>query len=261
LAFQVLSSRQGPQNSKINVQEQKKDRTYMKKIFSVGTLLFSVAAGTATAGPIDYVNWNSDAVAGGVGAVNGTLLGGTVNVTYTGEVYFDQLNNTGTYYYTGPSQAPGTGTEYTANGVVGNTPSTSDIIAIQDIAGVVDTFTFSKPVVDPVMLLVSLGQPSVNTTYTFDTPVKILSDGPGWWGGPGTLLQPTPNSVEGIEGDGAIEFLGSYTSISFTTANPEAWNGFTLGVPTSTGVPDGFSSALLLSGAMMGLGFIRRKLS
>jgi len=238
----------------------------MNKLFavSVGSLLVSAAAIPAMAGSqtVDYVDWNSDAVAGGAGAVFGTLSGG-VNVTYTGEVEFDQLNNTGTYYYTGPSGIPGTGTEYTSNPLIANTPSTSDMIAIQDVVGVVDTFTFSKPVVNPVMLLVSLGQPSVLTTYFFNTPVSILSDGAGWWGGPGTLLHPGGNldAVQGIEGDGAVEFLGSYTSISFTTDNPESWNGFTLGVAGASGVPDGFSSAWLLSGAMLGLGFIKRKLS
>ena len=202
--------------------------------------------------PIDYVNWTSD---NGGGIVYGTLNGG-INVTYSGEVTFDQLNGIGTYYYTDPSQVYGSGIEYTANPVIANTPLTSDIIAITGTPGFTDTFTFSRPVVDPVMLLVSMGQSSVLTTYTFDTPFVVLSDGPGWWGGPGTLVQSV-NSLTGIEGDGAIQFLGSYSSISFTGSAPENWNGFTIGVP----VPDASSSAWLLSGVMMGLGLLKRKLS
>ena len=166
-------------------------------------LAVSVSALTAMAGwqNIDYVNWTSD----GGGSVYGTLLGG-INVTYSGEIYFDQLNNNGRYWYTDPSQVPGSGTEYTANPVIANTPSTSDMIAIAGFPGYTDTFTFSKPVVDPVMLLVSLGNVNQLTTYTFQQPFTVLSDGPGWWGGPGTLVQ-NGNALTGIEGDGAIEFV------------------------------------------------------
>lgn len=223
----------------------------------VAVLLVSGSALTAMAGtqPIDYVNWSSDSVAGGSGSVYGTLLGG-IGVTYSGEVAFDQLNNSGTYWYTDQSQVPGSGIEYTANPVIASTPATSDMIAINGYPGYTDTFTFSKPVVDPVMLLVSLGQPSVLTTYTFQEPFTVLSDGPGWWGGPGLLVQ-NGNALTGIEGDGAIQFVGSYTSISFAGSTPEYWNGFTIGVP----VPDGSSSAWLLSGVMMGLGLLKRKLS
>lgn len=233
----------------------------MKKFFAggVAALLICGGAATAMAGTqtIDYANWSSD----GPGVVNGTLLGGTVNVTYTGEVAFDQLNNTGTYYYTDASKVVGSGTEYTANPVIANTPGTSDIIAIQDAIGVVDTLTFSQAVLNPVMLLVSLGQPSIDTTYMFNQPFTLLSDGAGWWSGPGTLLQPNPTTLTGIEGDGAIEFVGSYTSISFTTSDPEYWNGFTIGVPADQSVPDGAGTAWLLSGAMAGLGLLKRKLS
>jgi len=234
--------------------------THASKHFSCGiaALLMcssaaSVMAGTQT---IDYANWSSDSP----GQVNGTLLGGTVNVTYTGEVTFDQLNNTGTYFYTDQSQVAGSGSEYTSNPVIANTPSTSDMIAITGSPSYTDTFTFSKPVVDPVMLLVSLGNGNALTTYNFNQPVTVLSDGPGWWGGPGTLLQ-SGNSVTGVEGDGAIEFVGTYSSISFTGSTPEYWNGFTLGVVANQSVPDPASSAWLLGSAVIGLGLLKRKLS
>jgi hypothetical protein len=121
--------------------------------------------------------------------------------------------------------------------------------------GTTNTFTFSAPIRDPVLLLVSLGQISIQTTYIFDQNFTILSDGPGWWGGPGTLLQPDPHTLVGIEGDGAIEFQGTYTSISFTTANPEYWNGFTLGAPVYQSVPDTTGTLILLTLGLLALGF------
>jgi hypothetical protein len=197
---------------------------------------------------VTYANWTSDSP----GQVNGNLAG--IGVTYTGEVTFDQLNNIGTYWYTDPSQVYGSGTEY-LSAVVGNTPTTSDMIGITGAPGYVNTFTFSSPVTDPVMLLVSLGQSSVLTTYTFNAPFQILSDGPGWWGGPGTLLQ-NGTALTGVEGDGTIQFLGTFSSISFTGSSPEYWNGFTIGV-----VPDGGLTVALLGGALVGLQALRRKLS
>ncbi|MGA2173612.1 MAG: VPDSG-CTERM sorting domain-containing protein [Verrucomicrobiota bacterium] len=222
----------------------------MKKYSAILAALAATAVSmTAMGDTIQYTHWTSDNL--GLGQVYGTL--GGVNVTYSGEVAFDQLNNTGTYWYTDPSQVPGSGTEY-LNAVVGNTPSTSDMIAITG-ASVVDTFTFSSPVTDPVMLLVSLGQSGIHTTYTFNTPFTVLSDGPGWWGGPGTLVQ-SGNALTGIEGDGSIEFVGTYSSISFVGSAPEYWNGFTIGTP----VPDGGLTAALLGGALVGLQALRRKM-
>ena len=62
-------------------------------------------------------------------------------------------------------------------------------------------------------------------------------------------------TLVGIEGDGAIEFQGTYTSISFTTANPEYWNGFTLGAPVYQSVPDTTGTLILLTLGLLALGF------
>jgi len=220
----------------------------------LASLIFSGAAITAKAGTINYVDWSSDNL--GAGDVYGTLPGG-INVTYSGEINFDQLNDAGTYWYTNASRVPGSGSEYTNNAVISNTPSTTDMIAING-NGTTDTFTFSSPVTDPVMLLVSLGDDfGYPTTYTFNTNISILSDGPGWWGGPGILNPIGTNAVQGIEGDGSIEFVGTYSSISFSTAYGESWNGFTIGVPAGVpvGVPDTASTLTLLASGLLALSF------
>ncbi len=217
---------------------------FLTSLFAIGM----VAGATATAGVVNYANWTSQSG----NTVNGTV--GGVGVTYTGDVAFAQLNNTGTYWYTDPSHVPGTGTEY-LSATVSNTPSTTDMIALAS-DGYVNTLTFSSPVSNPVMLLVSLGQTPVHTTYYFNTPFSILSDGPGWWGGPGILNNLGGSTLEGIEGDGTIQFHGSFSSISWTTSSQEYWNGFTIGTP----VPDGGMTLTMLGVSIAGLSLLRRKL-
>jgi hypothetical protein len=220
----------------------------MRKFLLSAVVALAVAL-PATSGTFNYVNWTSSSITGGVTTVLGTLPGG-INVTYTGESAFVQTNGGGTNWYGGFAGV------YT-NGVVSNMPPDSDIIAIVG-NGSVDTLTFSAPVSGLIMDLVSLGQPSVLTSYTFDRPFSILSMGPAWWGGPGTLLASNGNTtLTGVEGDGVVQFAGSLSTLSWTGATGEYWNGFTFGTPTA--VPEPATWGLMLAGlAMLGLRRVRR---
>jgi len=188
----------------------------------------------AQASTYDWATWTTQSGT----TVNGSLTFGvqTVNLTYTGEVYFTQLNNAGTNYY-----LP---TTTFADG-----PTTTDMISIFG-SGVTHTVTFSSPVVNPVMAIVSLGQPALGTIYNFDSPFTILSQGTeNVYGGCATCLSGDgTSSLKGTEGDGIIEFVGTFSSLSWTASNGEYWNGFTFGAagagtPTS-GVPEPGSLAL-----------------
>ena len=220
----------------------------MKKGFlsiAVALVLVMGMAGLSFGGVIDWANWTTTS---GPDTVDGA--GASYTVSYNGELNFAQINNTGTiYYYTDPSHFP-VGAPYTST-TVSNLPPTSDIIAIVG-DGTTHTITFTGPVTNPVMAIVSLGQPSLHTSYNFDQPFTILSDGPGWWGSPGTLLNPSGNVLQGIEGDGTIQFIGTYSTITWTGSNGEVWNGFTVGVPVP--VPP---TALLLGSGLLGLGLLR----
>jgi hypothetical protein len=57
------------------------------------------------------------------------------------------------------------------------------------------------------------------------------------------MTQLPGNILQGVEGDGTIQFSGVYSSISWTVPMPEYFSGFTIG---ATAVPE--PSALALAG-------------
>ena len=91
----------------------------------------------------------------------------------------------------------------------------------------VNTPHFSQPVVDSVIAIYSVGRVSTPVTFNFldDPSFVIASQGAGYWGG-GSLTQ-SGNSVTGLEGNGLLQFTGSYTDIAFTTPDSESYYGFT----------------------------------
>jgi hypothetical protein len=233
-----------------------------KKIITL--LLLAGVASTAMAGqPITYTDWTTTSGGGTTsGSASGTLTlsSGTVNISYSGELAFAQVNNTGIQYWTEPNPAS---LPYTGNALVGNAPATSDIVALQELGGsrIVDTINFSQAVLNPIMLINSLGQPNIGVSYDFNQPFTLLSAGQGYWGGTSTSLTASGNILTGYEGAGAIEFLGDVSSISWTTTGGEYWNGFTIGAVTqqTTGVPDGGTTLGLLGMSASCLLGLRRK--
>jgi hypothetical protein len=240
-----------------------------------GALLLACSSAQAIPNTITYVNWTSE-TSGASGSVNGTL--GAVNVTYSGDVYFAQVNNSGIQYWTqpNPSSLP-----YTGNAVIGNAPSTTDIIALNQpgarpgaspIVNDFNTLTFSQAILNPVMLINSLGQGNANISYIFNQTPTLLSVGQGYWGGTPSALQVNGATLtlSGQEGTGAIQFLGLISSISWTTTGtedfpsagfPSGWEGITVGADVPSGVPDGGATIGLLGMGMVGLASLRKWLA
>lgn len=123
-----------------------------------------------------------------------------------------------------------------------NTPPT-DLIRVN--ANGTYTLTFSSPVKDPVMAIVSLGgggcpgTPLCSTSWDFGgQPVKVLKVGAGAFGnGPlvvNVSVSPGLNQVvlTGTEGHGLVQFTGTMTSLTWSASTAENWAGFTIGIPS-----------------------------
>jgi hypothetical protein len=78
---------------------------------------------------------------------------------------------------------------------VDNAPPDTDILAL--VGGLNQTYrvTLSEAIKDPIMAIVSLGNGGLPTTYDFDSPFDIVSQGAGYWGGTSTSLTEMPGDI------------------------------------------------------------------
>jgi PEP-CTERM motif len=221
----------------------------MKVRCVVLTLAFALSLGLAaqaSATPVSWTDWTStmSTASGVVGSI--TTGSTTIDVGFTGPYSFAQVSG-GTNYWN-PS-APYIGA------AVDNAPPASDIIALG--TGGTATITFSQPVLNPLIALVSWN----GNTVEFGVPITILSYGSGYFGN-GT---PIPNAGgSGFFGNGEVHGVivlpGTYSSITFTHTF-EYWHGFTVGVmgEAPSTVPDPGSSLLLLGIGLVGLRAWKRR--
>ncbi len=212
---------------------------------SVVALLVLVGATSTSASPIAWTMWTSAVTGASTGVANGSISPLGLTVTYNGEVKALVANY--------PSWQP---TSTFSGGTVGNAPPQSGgIIRLNGgSASVVDTITFSKPVTDPVIAIWSLGQPGITAKFAFSQPFTIQSGGPSLeYGGSG--ITSVLSNVLGTEGNGTIQFSGTFSSLDFTLPIFENWYGFTVGVPEVVPEP---ASLLLFGTGLIGLLHRRR---
>ncbi len=201
------------------------------------------------AGTISWTDWTS-ATSGAGGSASGTMLIGATNVgvSYSGDVDFAQLGTGTNYFY--PA------TPYVSS-IVPNAPTAAEMIALSRTSQV-NTITFSQPVVDPVMAIVSMGRTSLPVLYAFNADFDVISVGPGYWGN-GTLTELAGNVLEGREGHGVIRFNGTISSISWAVNPGEYWHGITVGAPAvAVPLPSAAWAGLSLLGAVA-LAKLRRR--
>lgn len=211
----------------------------MKKSALLALLLLNGGA-AAAADTASWASWSD---------TTGTFLqnGNTITVTYTGQ--FNSVDHIAAVFDDVP-------TSFT-NSAVTNTPGANGTIHMTGGISAPNNFHFSQAVIDPLIAIWSVGQPGLPVTVNFDSPFTILSQGAGHWGG-GTLTQ-NDNSLTGVEGNGLLQFHGSYTDITFTTPNFENYYGLTVG-SLATAVPEPETYTMLLAGlALMGFMARRRK--
>jgi outer membrane autotransporter protein len=198
-------------------------------------LLMCAHAGHAA--PYTWVAWESANSTTATGTLNG------VTVTFTGDLNPPaQVNGEGTNVW---ANSPST---YTSE-EVDNPPPNADIVRLTGGPNTgIQTLTFSQPVVDPVMAILSLGSTSGGITYEFDAPFTILNNGPGFFGD-GPLTQLSDTVLEGQEGHGIIRFSGTFTSISWTMPTAEFWHGFQIGIAGLAAPAPGVEATFSLTGS------------
>ena len=230
----------------------------MKKFLLVGLALAIcfLAALPAAADTVNWTQWSQTfTTSSSAGSASGTS--GSIGVTYSGELETLMFN----YPSWGP---PGT----FDGGTVSNAPpSAGGIIQLfggASAAPIVNTITFSQAVTNPVMAIWSLGQGGIESKFVFgpSEPFTIEAGGPSnEYSGSAIYSCDGGFTICGVEGNGTIQFNGTFTSISWTNPVFENWYGFTVGTfepTTRSEVPEPSSIALLASG-LGSLGLIRRK--
>jgi hypothetical protein len=205
------------------------------------------APSPVTAATVDWTVWSSITPGSPTGgSAAGTLTG--VTVGYTGEALASS--------YTGfgpppagahPSWTPGS---TFSGGTVGNAPTNSGSIALSGgPATTIDTLTFSPAVIDPVIAIWSLGSAGLGSPAQFDflgsPTLSVQGGGPNTeTGGSSIIVGPFPNDVTGIEGNGVVQFVGTFTSLSWSTPDLENDYAFTVGAEGV--VPEPASIGLLV---------------
>ena len=205
----------------------------MKRLLLVMILFLSIM-GFANASIYNYTDWEFANVAGGY--ADGTITlpdSSTVDVTLKA-LYAD--NSPGNFYF---AQTDG-GINYWnpsdpyISSQVENAPPGTDIIALSGGQNQIYRVTLSEAIKDPIMSIVSLGRGGSNTTYDFNAPFSIVSQGVGFWGGNDSALEQLPgDTLQGNEGHGTIQFIGTFSTFEWTVPTPETWHGFTFGIRTT----------------------------
>lgn len=199
------------------------------------------ASFSAQAAPIDWNTWAT--------STTGTITSGSnsVDVTFTGPA--------GTLTTNFPSYNPDS--SFADGVIVDNAPvAANNMRTLVGGSNAINTIAFSTPVIDPVMAIWSLGQPRIPASFVFsDATPMLVAGGPNAEYG-GSTISVAGNTVSGVEGNGTVQFLGTYTSISWTNPQAESYYGFDVGIAGV--VPEPAQYGMLMMGLAVA-GWVARR--
>ncbi|HUA97161.1 MAG TPA: Ig-like domain repeat protein [Terracidiphilus sp.] len=182
----------------------------------------AASTGAPHADTFAWTDWTRDTPGNTTpGTASGTLasaLFGTINVTYSGQT-------------SGIATQPSWGPASTfSGGIVGNAPPAYNGLALEGGYPYTETITFSQPVTNPAFAIWSLGSPSILAYFNFTAaePFNLLGGGPSnEYGGQSIVVAGT--AIYGSEGNGIVQFIGTYSSLTFTTPDYEDYYALTVG--------------------------------
>ncbi len=255
----------------------------MKKtmqLLAFAGLLLATTSSLQSAVVLNWINWNAPGSypnSSSLGIYNFNYATGTtgtilmpnntpVSITLSGEILNpSQFDSSGfgiasNSYWVDRNHA---GSTYISANVP-TLPSNGDRIAVAGSGNPIQTLTFSQPVSNIVMNVWSLGRPSDLGSWRFDQPFAILSQNTGQYpSAPFALQAESMNTLNGYEGAGTIQFLGTFSTLSWEVLDPEFYAVWNIGV-TSASVnpvpePGQIAASLLLLTGIAGYVFLKRR--
>ena len=177
--------------------------------------------------------------AGAVGSVLDPLNGNaSIGLTLSGEVNSTSSTNTGNWSSTYP--AAGAASTYYGSAQVSTLPSGPMITQTGYTTTNLQahTLTFSSSVSNVLMAIWSLGGGSSVSALRFSQPFQILSsNGSTSYNGNSRFSSSgdatSGYTLTGYEGNGVIQFLGTYNSLSWNVTAPEYYSGFNIGMTSN----------------------------
>jgi hypothetical protein len=225
-----------------------KNKSLVRRIVrgtSLLAIIFDIGLASAQADVI-WTDWTSITV-GDPGSAVGTL--GGANVSFSGQADGHSTAIAGGSFWTFP--------QYDVLG--GQDPGNLGLIGVLGNTNLVQTITFSAPVVNPLMAIESLGNANLPVTLNFgDETFQVLTDGAGVFGNGSSIpgIGESGTALIGREFNGVILFQGTFSKIDWTIQSGENYHVFTIGSAGTVPVP---ASLPLLGSALAGLALRLRR--